>query len=116
MTRISSPPGVVPVRLRNADARLALSAVVSPRSKYDARFHVAEKTAPSLDGEPADSGPLRNRLPCAHESRRLIAGGDAVALPALNAGAEPVTSIARDHTLIAGRRGIRLTAMPGAPT
>ncbi len=73
-----------------------------------------DASAPARSDD-VESGPLKNRLPCAHESRRLIAGGFALLLPAFITGTDPVSSSARDHAS-AGRRGVSVTAMPGADT
>src|SRR5689334_20526379 len=61
-----------------------------------------------------DTGPLRTRLPCAHELRRAIDGGFEVLLPALNAGTDAVTSSARVQLANAGRFGTSVTINPGA--
>jgi len=55
---------------------------------------------------------LRSRLPCAHESRRVIDGGFEVLLPALNAGTDAVISSARVHVVNAGRFGTSVTINP----
>src|SRR4051794_28969866 len=68
---------------------------------------------PTREAGDADTGPLRSRLPCAHESRRAIDGGFEVLLPALNAGTEAVTSSARVQVVSAGRFGISVTIIPG---
>ena len=99
-------------RFRNAEARFPSITFSRSRSKRDDRVHDADSSAPSRSGT---SGPPRNRSACAHESSRVIAGGDAVALPAFNAGGEPMNSIVRIHDA-AGRRGTSDTAMPGALT
>src|SRR5439155_20915053 len=97
---------VLPVTLMNADPRLAFSDALPSRSTYVARFHVAESTAPSAFGASLESGPLRNRLPWPHVSRRLIAGGEPSCVPAFMTGADPPSSSARVHAFAAGRLGM----------
>src|SRR5262245_34820651 len=100
---------------RKPEPSVASSGVGSSRSKYDARFHVAENNSVFRLGDSEVSGPLRNRFAWPQESRRTMAGALPECVDALNAGADPLTSIARDHALAVGCRGVNVTAMPGAP-
>src|SRR5262245_53942174 len=100
------------VTLRNADPRLAFSDGCRSRSTYDARFHVAENTTPTLAGDSPDSGPPRNRLPCPQVSSRLIAGADPSCVPAFSEGNDAPSSTPRVHTFAVGRLGRSVTAMP----
>src|SRR4051794_2391048 len=106
----SRGPGVL-VTLRNADPRLASRVVGRSRSKYEARFHVADTSAPTR----GVNGPLMNRFACAQVLSRTIAGGESERLPAFIAGADPVNSNVRSHDA-AGFLGVTVTAIPGAPT
>src|SRR5258707_9561909 len=98
--------------LRNAEARLASITFGRPRSKRDDRVHDAESSALSRSGT---SGPLRKRSEWAQEFMRVIAGGEAVGLPALSAGGDPRNSIVRIH-VVPGWRGTSDTVTPGALT
>src|SRR5450759_2604549 len=110
--RISSAFVGVLTRFRKADDRFASITLALFRSKWDERVQVTDSSAPSRSGT---SGPLRNRSVFAHELRRVIAGGDAVELPAFSAGGDPRNWNVRIHAA-AGCRGTRDTAMPGAFT
>src|SRR5260221_2673638 len=97
---------------RNAEVRFPSITLGWSRSKRDDRVHDADRSALSRAGI---SGPLRKRSLCSQEFRREIAGGEAVALPAFNAGGDPRKSKVRTHDAPGGR-GTSDTAISRALT
>src|SRR6185503_981069 len=106
IARTSSDADGEPVMLTKAEARWASSFAGLSRSKYDERIQFADSSTPALS---AASGPVMKRLARPNESSRVIAGGDAVALPPVKNVGAPVSSSDRVHELV-GRRGISVTA------